>query len=54
MSEITKLYENVGIIKQEYKTKDCNDCSYCEDAYDAPCSVCRADKCPYHKTGVEL
>lgn len=52
--EIEKLYKNAKISKQDYKTKDCYDCYYYEDAYDAPCGICRANKCPYHKAEVEL
>lgn len=49
MNEVEKMYENAGINTVSQKTKDCNCCYYYEEAYDAPCHVCTADKCPFEK-----
>lgn len=48
-NEVEKMYENAGINTIPQKVKDCNYCYYYEEAYDAPCYVCTADKCPFEK-----
>lgn len=49
MNEVEKLYINAGIKTVPQKTKDCTSCYYYEEAWDAPCDVCSANKCPFEK-----
>ena len=42
-----QFFDTFGIENKEIRTKDCDCCSYYEAAYDAPCYVCTARRCPY-------
>ena len=47
-NEIEKsFFDTFGIENKEIKTKECERCYHYEEAYDAPCHVCTASKCPY-------
>ena len=48
INELEKqFFDTFGIESQEIRTKECERCAYYEVAYDAPCYVCMASKCPY-------
>ena len=42
-----QFFDTFGVESQETRTKECERCAYYEVAYDAPCYVCMASKCPY-------